>query len=308
MMIVLALGASCAPVCPAALSPSSHNSTTTLASATTPTSATASATASASASGSASASAPATAAPTTTTSAPPPAPVDTLRLGLTFDLPAPTLTGQAPLALWATYYYIPRVTPIQTGHPLRDMQGQPLGPRLSLRDWCEAAMQGTVSVVSPPGPDRVFNYAGVTRTREVDCKPIYPKHPAISRTRFTRAVGPYGDGVRRMILLPFRSIAVDRRLIPYGSVIYIPAARGIALTLPDGRQAQHDGYFFAADRGGAIKGNHIDVFIGSATRNPFAFVRSRRRPTFDAYVVAQHAARQRLSAAHQPPRQQHASP
>ncbi len=223
-----------------------------------------------------------------------------MALGLTFDLPEPTLTGRAPLALWATYYYIPRATPLDGGHALRDMTGRLLGPRLSLRDWCEAAMQGTVFIVNGQQPPQVFNYAGVTRSREVDCAPIYPKHPAISRTRFTAAVGPYGDGVRSMILVPFRSFAVDRRRIPYGSVIYVPAARSAALTLPSGQRAQHDGYFYAADRGGAIKGNHVDVFIGAAARNPFAFVRSRSRPTFKAYLVDHAAARQRLSAAHRP--------
>jgi 3D (Asp-Asp-Asp) domain-containing protein len=46
-----------------------------------------------------------------------------------------------------------------------------------------------------------------------------------------------------------RSVAVDPRVIPLGSHIYIPAYRSI-----------NGGWFEANDTGGAIIGNHIDVF------------------------------------------------
>jgi len=204
----------------------------------------------------------------------------------------PDLSGREPLGLWATYYYIPQVTHEQEGHALRDPAGHELGPKLSLRDWCEAALQGTVLVSGPgSGGDAAtavtYNFAGTRKNTEVDCSPIYPRYPAISRTRFHPAGGPHGDGVLGMILIPFRSIAVDPAVIPTGSLVYIPAARGTRFTLPSGEPAVHDGFFFAADRGGAIKDNHIDVFIGAAEHNPFAFVRSRRRPELAAYVIAE---------------------
>lgn len=53
--------------------------------------------------------------------------------------------------------------------------------------------------------------------------------------------------------LPLRflqSIAVDPKLIPLGSRVYIPAYRH------DG----HGGWFLAQDTGGAIKGRHVDVY------------------------------------------------
>ncbi|HEY2318670.1 MAG TPA: 3D domain-containing protein [Solirubrobacteraceae bacterium] len=46
------------------------------------------------------------------------------------------------------------------------------------------------------------------------------------------------------------SIAVDPRVIPMGSRVYVPAYRG------DG----HGGWFLAQDTGGAINGRHIDVY------------------------------------------------
>jgi 3D (Asp-Asp-Asp) domain-containing protein len=54
-------------------------------------------------------------------------------------------------------------------------------------------------------------------------------------------------------LRPYRSIAVDPRVIPLGSRVYIPAYRR------DG----YGGWFVAQDTGGAINGRRIDVY-----RNP----------------------------------------
>jgi 3D (Asp-Asp-Asp) domain-containing protein len=47
----------------------------------------------------------------------------------------------------------------------------------------------------------------------------------------------------------YHSIAVDPRLIPEGSRVYVPAYRPI-----------NGGWFVAQDTGGAIKGRHIDVY------------------------------------------------
>jgi 3D (Asp-Asp-Asp) domain-containing protein len=51
-------------------------------------------------------------------------------------------------------------------------------------------------------------------------------------------------------LVPWESVAVDPRLIPLGSWVYLPAYTG-----GPGR-----GWFLAQDTGGAIKGRHIDVY------------------------------------------------
>jgi 3D (Asp-Asp-Asp) domain-containing protein len=50
-------------------------------------------------------------------------------------------------------------------------------------------------------------------------------------------------------LHPYRTLAVDPRLIPRGSRVYIPAYRSIA-----------GGWFVAQDTGGAIIGRHVDVY------------------------------------------------
>jgi 3D (Asp-Asp-Asp) domain-containing protein len=50
-------------------------------------------------------------------------------------------------------------------------------------------------------------------------------------------------------LHPYRTLAVDPRLIPRGSRVYIPAYRPI-----------NGGWFVAQDTGGAIIGRHVDVY------------------------------------------------
>jgi 3D (Asp-Asp-Asp) domain-containing protein len=65
-------------------------------------------------------------------------------------------------------------------------------------------------------------------------------------------VGGYGATFGRGSSLPLRyyhTVAVDPRLIPRGSRIYIPAYRSIS-----------GGWFLAQDTGGAIIGRHIDVY------------------------------------------------
>ncbi|MCX7732476.1 MAG: 3D domain-containing protein [candidate division WOR-3 bacterium] len=58
-------------------------------------------------------------------------------------------------------------------------------------------------------------------------------------------------------LTELKSIAVDPEIIPLGSKLYIPQFEGVSV---NGRQL--NGVFYAHDIGGAVKGKHIDVFIG----------------------------------------------
>jgi 3D (Asp-Asp-Asp) domain-containing protein len=63
-------------------------------------------------------------------------------------------------------------------------------------------------------------------------------------------------------VVAMRTAAVDAALIPRRTVLFIKETVG--LPMPDG--SIHDGYWYASDVGGAIKGQRIDLFTGfSAT-------------------------------------------
>ena len=201
-----------------------------------------------------------------------------------WNLPEPSAKVKT-MAFWATWYNLPVVEQVADGFPLLSMLGRSLGVRLSKRDWCSAAMEGSVAVRGADGTTTTYNYEGSADVRQVDCTEYF-KHE-VGKTRFRKARGEFGDGVGDYILVPFRSIAVDPDVIPKGSVVFVPQARGLQITLPDGTQTRHDGYFFAADVGGLIKDNHIDVYLGPSQENPFAWVTSNPQTGFEGWIVEQ---------------------
>ncbi|MBU49977.1 MAG: hypothetical protein CL920_14920 [Deltaproteobacteria bacterium] len=73
---------------------------------------------------------------------------------------------------------------------------------------------------------------------------------------------PMGVGAAGVPLKPMISLAVDRRRLPLGSVLYIPALRKWLRT----QGIKHDGCFRADDVGGGIKGAHLDLFVGDSLR------------------------------------------
>jgi len=61
-------------------------------------------------------------------------------------------------------------------------------------------------------------------------------------------------------VVPFHTLAVNKKEFPYGGVYYVPALRG--KRMPDG--STHDGYWFAHDTGGAFSGtpkHRIDMYV-----------------------------------------------
>lgn len=70
-------------------------------------------------------------------------------------------------------------------------------------------------------------------------------------------VFPFGRGARRRTLVPFKSVAVDPRIVPLGEPLYLPEFDG--MRLPDG--SVHDGCVRADDTGGGIKQRKLDFFV-----------------------------------------------
>lgn len=210
-------------------------------------------------------------------------------------------TSGESLQLWATYYYAPMVPHDPNGIDLLDPKGQPTGFKLSSCDWCKASIEGTVFIVKD-GKRNTLNYASRSTHLQHDCRTCekysnYRGHHQSGRVLWMHSSG-FGHGVKNYRLVPFKSIAVDASYIPFGTVLYIPEARNLRYFDSFGLPVIHDGLFFAADTGGLLKGNHIDVFLGASSRNPFSFIGSSRKKTFTAYVVKDPVVKQRLEAMH----------
>ena len=230
-----------------------------------------------------------------------------------FDLPPPANSHTLKRRdLWSTYYYVYSADHAgDAGHNLLKKNGQSLGVTLAARHWCNAAVEGTVLVKGSPSPPRAFNYAG-TLHNQVDCTGFFPSlSPRIGSTVYGElgADAKYGIGDHpKFRLVPFRSIAVDRsdpdfRLRQDGVirrvVIYVPRLKGVTITTPDGTTRSHDGYLFAADTGGAIKGDHIDFFLGMSTKNPAPdLIQSHETRTFEARIVEDRQIQDALFALH----------
>jgi len=105
---------------------------------------------------------------------------------------------------------------------------------------------------------RALRLEGSAATRDGRVLNVDGKVGGSPRFRVLKPSQPYGIGSRENPLIPFRSVATDKRVIPCGTVLFIPQVKGARL--PDG--SLHDGYFMAADTGGGIKGAHLDLFTG----------------------------------------------
>jgi len=109
---------------------------------------------------------------------------------------------------------------------------------------------------------------------------------------------PFGVGAFGHQLVPFRTVAADRKVFAPGTVFFIPGLVGVAFDNSGTRQV-HDGYVFFGDVGRAVRGHHIDFFTGPSRKNPAPdLITSTRRKGFDAYIVTDATLIERLRQLH----------
>jgi 3D (Asp-Asp-Asp) domain-containing protein len=174
-----------------------------------------------------------------------------------FSLPKIQTSGLDKLILHVSQYHVVHAQP-GLDVPLLDIDDSPLGVGLSRADFCTAALQGTVEVSGV-----LYSVAGKGGDSLVDCAlPEFscPRCAAydLGSNRFVRLTSSDGLGATSYGLVPYRTIAVKSGRLKLGTVVYIPAARG--LKLPNGQK--HDGYFLVGDTG-AMGENQIDLYTGT---------------------------------------------
>jgi 3D (Asp-Asp-Asp) domain-containing protein len=213
----------------------------------------------------------------------------TSQQNFSFHLPSDINTLKK-ISLWATQYYIPT---FQSGGtiPLLDANGQSTGFFADTCNFCKAALEGTMYMKDSSGTITVLNFAKRNENAQVDCRSCstYSKSKldveSWGKVLWIKSTD-FGVGVKNYKLIPYRTIAVDSKTIPYGTVIFIPKAKGKIIELPNGERVAHDGYFFAGDTGSAIKGNQIDIFTGIFSGNVFPeIILSQAAEIFEAYVI-----------------------
>lgn len=203
----------------------------------------------------------------------------------TFDLKKPDDKNLIDsMDVWATNYFIPEYEDGSGDVLLRDISGKSLGPRLTTREWCHSALEGSVKINFEKGVSKVFNYYGQSHGYDVDCS-AYMK-TSVGASRFKISKSEFGEGTAMYNLLPFRSLAADTAVFPLGTVLYIPIAKGDTIDIGGGKTITHDGYFFVADKGGSIEGSHIDVFTGIKKKPVFfPWIGHNKSSTFEVFIV-----------------------
>lgn len=179
------------------------------------------------------------------------------RLEVFLDPPEPIMVGN----LWNTYYYVANEADHQgeaVDTPLLTADCEVLAevPKAFHDDLC---IEGSGILAD----GRVVNYASACTRDCFAAVPCGKRSYKICYMVLDPERYPHGMGSEGRVLEPDRSIAVDRTQIPLGAVLYLPELDGVT---PPGRSAPHDGCVRADDVGGAVKGNHIDIFAATRGR------------------------------------------
>ena len=171
--------------------------------------------------------------------------------------PAPVMLG----SVWNTYYYVAQETDHRgelADTPLLSSGCDFLAdvPKAFHDDLCIEG-SGLLS------DGRIVNYSSSCTRQCFAAVPCGRRRYKICYRVLDPERYPWGMGSQGRVLEVDRSIAVDPKVIPLGTVLYLPELDG---ALPPGRSAPHDGCVRADDVGGAIKGEHIDLFASTRRR------------------------------------------
>ncbi len=99
--------------------------------------------------------------------------------------------------------------------------------------------------------------------RDCDCAPVCPRTgQKICFDVLDMSKYPWGRGATGQPITPLLTVAVDSKVLPLGTSLYIPEFDGMPRD-PE-RRTKHDGCFVAQDRGLRVQGQHVDIFTGQS--------------------------------------------
>lgn len=101
-------------------------------------------------------------------------------------------------------------------------------------------------------------------------EPDWNAHTSLYHAGGGGATGNDSLGCRPVAM---RTLATDPRVIPRRTRLFIRETVGIRL--PDG--TVHDGYWYASDTGGAIRGQRVDLYTGHGRRSMDPVMRFNQR-------------------------------
>lgn len=114
------------------------------------------------------------------------------------------------------------------------------------------------SMETPQAADGSSDDAAALSPEQAEMMSADPDWRASARLYHAGGGGATGNDSLGCRPIPMRTVAVDPRVIPRRTRLFIRETVGMRLA--DG--SRHDGYWYASDTGGAIRGQKIDLFTG----------------------------------------------
>lgn len=124
--------------------------------------------------------------------------------------------------------------------------------------------------------DRFYRRSNVQGTGRLSGNRLYTHYSIKKKNKKTRTVSkvvsakncPTAFGAAGKCLIPYMSVAADRKYYSMGDIIEMPNLKGRLINLPGGKSFIHPGYLIVQDVGGDIKGkNRFDMYTGLFDHN-----------------------------------------
>jgi 3D (Asp-Asp-Asp) domain-containing protein len=172
------------------------------------------------------------------------------------DVVEKTTNGRVVGTFRNTYYDFPNES---------DHRGEPVSLMNGKCETIATVPRGFYDAVCVQGSGSLARGGTVSfAKRDCACAEICPHtNQRICFDVLDKATFPWGRGASGAPITPLRSVAADTRVLPMGTVLYIPELDGVARGTSEGTL---DGCFVVEDRGLKVQGEHVDIFTGHPTQ------------------------------------------